>query len=153
MGLLRALLLVKAGFLLGLAAGGLVVKRALPPRGDEESDEVSRTAVFGGVELESRAQAFRGGSLLAWWGGIAVDLRQATIAPEAHLDVACLWGGVALRLPPGVRVESNVTGLMGGIAIEAPEPDDPAAPRLVLDGFTLLGGVAVKSSAPDDEQT
>jgi hypothetical protein len=40
-----------------------------------------------------------------------------------------------------------------GVAIEAPEPDDPAAPRLVIDGFTLFGGVAVKSPAPDDEQT
>jgi hypothetical protein len=153
MRLLRALLLLKAGFLLGLATAGMILKRALPSRGGEESDEVALAAIFDGIELESRAGAFRGGSMLAWWGGIAVDLRGATIAPEAHVDVASLWGGVALRLPPGVRVESNVTGVMGGVAVDAPEPDDPAAPRLVLDGFTLFGGIAVKSPPPGDEQS
>jgi hypothetical protein len=151
---MRSLLLFKLGFWAGLLAAGAFMRRALPSRGDEESDEVALTAIFNGVEIESRAAAFRGGSMLSWWGGIAVDLREATLAPESHLDVASLFGGIALRLPPGVRVQSNVTSFMGGVAISAPEPDDPAAPLLVLDGFTLFGGVAVKSPAPgDDEQT
>jgi len=146
----RALGLTGAGFVAGFMAAGAVLKRALPSRGDEESDEVALTVIFDGVELESHAKAFRGGSMLAWWGGIAVDLRQATFAPEAQLSVTSLWGGVALRVPPGVRVESNVTSVAGGVAVDAPEPDDPEAPRLVLDGFTLFGGVAVKASSPGD---
>ena len=34
-------------------------------------------AVFDGVELESQATAFRGGSMLAWYGGVEADLREA----------------------------------------------------------------------------
>jgi hypothetical protein len=152
--LFRSLLLFKLGFWAGMVAAGAFMKRALPSRGDETSDEVALTAIFNGVQLESRATAFRGGSMLSWWGGVAVDLKGATLAPESHLDIASLFGGVALRLPPGVRVQSNITSILGGVAIAAPEPDDPAAPLLVLDGFTLLGGVAVKSPAPgDDDQT
>lgn len=158
MRLLRGLLLFKLGFWAGLLASGAFLKRALPSRGDETSDEVALTAIFDGVQIVSRAAAFRGGSMLSWWGGIAVDLRGATLAPEGQLHVASLFGGIALRLPPGVRVESNVKTIMGGVAVNAPDPDDPAAPRLVLDGFTLFGGIAVKSPAlvspaPGDEQT
>ena len=63
------------GVTTGFAVAAAAVKRVLPSRGDEESDEVALAAIFGGIELVSRARAFRGGSMLAWFGGIAVDLR------------------------------------------------------------------------------
>ena len=62
------------------------MKRALPSRGDAESDEVALVAIFDGVKLESRSQAFRGGSMLAWFGGVAVDLREAQLAPGALIS-------------------------------------------------------------------
>jgi hypothetical protein len=120
-----------------------LVKRALPSRRDAESDEVALVSVLGGIALESRATAFRGGSMLSWFGGIVVDLREAQLAPGAHLDVHSLFGGVAIRVPPGWRVVSNVESLAGGVAIGVPEPDAPDAPTLTLDGFTAFGGVAV----------
>ncbi len=58
-------------------AAAAVVKHAIPSRGDAESDEVALMAVFDGVELKSRAKAFRGGSMLAWYGGVDADLREA----------------------------------------------------------------------------
>ena len=36
-----------------------------------------------GIDLKSRAASFRGGSMFAWLGGIAVDLREAQLAPDA----------------------------------------------------------------------
>lgn len=147
---LRGLALTSIGFFAGLATAARLVKRALPSRGDAESDEVALIGIFDGVQLESRAQAFRGGSMFAWWGGITVDLRKAALAADAHLSVTALWGGVVLRVPPGWRIESSVTSFAGGVAVDAPEPDDPEAPRLTLDGFALFGGVAVRASQPDD---
>lgn len=144
MRLLRALLLFELGFVAGMIASAAVVKRLLPSRGDAGSDEVALVAVLDGVELESRAGAFRGGSMLAWFGGIAVDLREAELAPSAHLDVHSLFGGIALRVPPEWRVESRVKALGGGVAI-SPRTSDPGAPTLTLDGFAAFGGVAVGS--------
>lgn len=141
--LLRALLLVKLGFWTGLLTTAIVTKRALPSRGDAHSDEVALTAIFDGVELESRSTAFRGGSLLAWFGGITLDLRSAKLAPDAKLTIHALWGGAAVRVPPGWRVESKATALVGGVAIDPPRTDDLHAPRLLLDGFALFGGIAV----------
>ena len=61
-------------------------------------------AVFDGVQLASRATAFRGRSMLAWYGGVNADLREATLAPEAQLSVTALFGGVSLRVPADWRM-------------------------------------------------
>jgi hypothetical protein len=143
MRLLRTLLVFKLGFCAGLIAAGALVKAAFPSRGDEESDEVALMAVLQGIQLRSRAQAFRGGTMMSWLGGIAVDLRDAQLAPGAQLDLRSVLGGIAIRVPTGWRVTSNINALGGGVAINVPEPDDPDAPTLTLDGMTVLGGVAV----------
>lgn len=144
---IQALAFTAVGAVAGLVAAAAFVKRAMPSRGDEESDEVALVAVLQGVELASRAGAFRGGSLLGWFGGIALDLREVTLAPTAHLSVHCLFGGVAIRVPPGWRVESSMNALAGGIDVGAAKPEDPAAPTLTLDGLALFGGVAVGAGA------
>jgi Cell wall-active antibiotics response 4TMS YvqF len=140
-------------FLLGLYGGMLaaaaLAKRALPSRGDSESDEVALVAIFGGVELESRAQAFRGGSLLAWFGGVAVDLRQAKLAPEARLTVGALFGGVDVKVPTGWRVVSTARAFAGGVSDDVPEPDDPAAPTLTVESTTAFGGISIRAVAAD----
>jgi hypothetical protein len=147
---LRAILLFKLGFWAGMLGAAALVKRVLPSQGDADSDEVGLVAIFDGIELESRASAFRGGSMFTWFGGIAVDLRKATLAPDARLRVSTLWGGIAIRVPPTWRVESTARALGGGVAV-APPPDDPDAPRLVVDGFALLGGIAIGAKPDDDE--
>ena len=149
MRILRALTLTALGFWAGMAAAAAVVKRAVPSRGDAESDEVALVAIFDGVVLESRAKSFRGGSMFSWFGGVAVDLRDAQLAPDAHVNVHSLFGGIAIRVPVGWRIESRVKALGGGVAIGAPEPEDPDAPTLTLDGFAAFGGVAVGAKPGD----
>lgn len=139
----RSALVLTAGFYGGFMAAAAVVKRAVPSQGDAESDEVGLVAVFDGVQLASRATAFRGGSMLAWYGGIDVDLREATLAPDAQLAVTALFGGVSLRIPAGWRVESSVRSAAGGFDVSGSDPDDPDAPVLRIEGRALFGGVAV----------
>ena len=147
---LRAIALTALVFWAGMAAAASFVKRALPSRGDAESDEVALVAIFDGVELKSRATAFRGGSMLSWYGGVAVDLREAQLAPGgAHLNVHSLFGGIAIRVPPGWRIESTVKAVSGGVAIGVPETDDSDAPTLTLDGFAAFGGIAVGAKVAD----
>lgn len=145
----RALLLFKLGFWAGTFASALLLKHAFPSHGDEDSDELRLVAILNGVAIKSRAQAFRGGSMFSWLGGIAVDLREAQLAPGAHLEVGSLFGGIAIRIPPGWKVESDVQSLGGGVAINAPVPEDDDAPTLYLSGFSAFGGVAVGAKPAD----
>ena len=139
------------GAFAGFAAAGVLLRRAFPSVGDETSEEISLAAIFNGIELKSRAAPFRGGSMLSWFGGIAVDLREAELAPDARLRVVTALGGIAIRLPAGTRVESKAAAIAGGVEVDAPEPETDDAPRLVLDGFALLGGIAVKADEADAE--
>ena len=143
MRLLRAIFLFKLGFWVGMVVSAQLVKRAFPSRGDAESDELRLVSIQDGIELESRSQAFRGGSMLAWLGGIAVDLRGAELAPDARLEVGSLFGGIAIRVPPEWNVVSEVRSLGGGVSVSAPETTSDDAPTLTLTGFTAFGGVAV----------
>jgi hypothetical protein len=143
MRVLRSLLIFELGVWTGMAAAAAFAKRALPSRGDEDSDEVSLVAVFDGIDLKSRAKAFQGGSMLAWFGGIAVDLREAELAPGARLSVQTLFGGIAVKTPPTWRVESKVKAVAGGVDARTPARDDRDAPVLTLEGLALFGGVAV----------
>ena len=148
MRLLRALLLFKLGFWAGMVASAVLLKRMFPSRGDAESDEVALVAIFDGVAIKSRAMAFRGGSMLSWFGGVAVDLREARLAPDARLDVHSLFGGIAIRVPPEWRIESSVKALGGGVAVSPTQPAEDA-PTLRLDGFAAFGGVAVGAKPID----
>lgn len=142
-------MLFKLGAVAGMAAAAAFVKRAVPSRGDEDSNELSLLAVFDGIELESRATAFKGGSLLAWYGGVEVDLRGAVLAPGARLAVYTLFGGIEITTPPGWRVESTVRAFAGGVELPTPGQDDPEAPMLALTGSALFGGVVVRATAGD----
>ena len=135
----------------GFMAAAAVVKRAIPSRGDAESDEVALMAVFDGTELRSEAKAFRGGSMLAWYGGVDADLREATLAPDARLAVTALFGGIQLRVPPEWRIESAIRAVAGGYDVSGEDPDDPDAPVLRLEGRALCGGIAVSRKPPADD--
>ena len=140
---IRSLLLFMLGFWSGMMAAAGFVKRAVPSRGDEESDELALVAVMDGIDLTNSSKTFKGGSMVAWYGGIAVDLREAELAPDARLAVRTLFGGIAIRVPPTWRIQSSVTGLAGGVDVDTAALDDADAPVLVVEGRALFGGVAV----------
>ena len=150
MRLLRGLLLFTLGFWAGMFASAVAMRKAFPSHGDAESDEVRLVAIQNGIAIKSRAQAFRGGSMFSWFGGIAVDLREAQLAPDAHLDVGSLFGGIAIRVPPEWRIESDVKAIAGGVEVVAPKPEAEDAPTLRIDGFAAFGGVAVGAKPIDD---
>lgn len=147
MGLIRAILLLKLGAWLGMAAAASLAKRVLPSRGDEASDEVALMAIFDGIDLKSRAQAFRGGSMFAWFGGVAVDLTEAKLAPDARLAIGALFGGVDVKVPPGWRIVSTGRAIAGGVSDDVPVPDEPEAPTLVVESTAALGGISIRVAA------
>jgi hypothetical protein len=149
MRLLKAFVIFELGAWVGTATSAALAKRAMPSRGDEESDEVALTAIFDGVNLKSRAQAFRGGSMFAWFGGVAVDLTEAKLAPDARLTIGALFGGVDVKVPPGWRIVSTGRAIAGGVADNVAVPEDPEAPTLVVESTAAFGGVSIRAATAD----
>lgn len=144
---LRGFTLFTLGAWAGMTGAAAFVRRAVPSRGDEESDELGLVAIFDGIDLKSRAKAFTGGSMLAWFGGIELDLREVELALPARLSVYAVFGGVEIKTPPSWRVDSELQAFVGGVDARTPAHDDPAAPVLSVTGAALFGGIAIRAKA------
>ena len=143
---IRTVFLLFTGAVLGvLGAAGLLRgwfgRRA--GAADPSSDEIEIVAIFDGAELTSQASAFRGGRVLAWFGGIDVDLRGATIVDGAELDVRALFGGIAVHVPAGVRVDGHGRAILGGVDLSSGGPDDPGTPTIIVRAAAAFGGISV----------
>ena len=142
----RSILIFKLGAIAGMVSAAAFVRGAMLSRGDEQTDELSLVAVLDGIDLKSRATAFKGGSMLAWFGGISVDLRDVELASDARLSLRTLYGGIAIKTPPHWRLESHVRAVAGGVDVLGSD-EAPEAPVLTLDGLALFGGIAVGAHA------
>lgn len=134
------------GLNLALGLGGLAVRLLLKGWGGPESDEIDLVTVFEGLHLRSHSTAFMGGSTLALFGGIVLDLRRARLGPTGgDMTVTTLFGGTGLIVPPDWRVEVDARTWMGGLDLSSFQPDDPQAPTLRIRARTLFGGLQVES--------
>ncbi len=135
----------------GVAGQALARRRTV---GDETSDAFELAVYFGGVDRGSTATALRLGVVSVFCGGVDLDLRDATLAPEgATLDLSATWGGIDIVVPPAWKVVVDGRSLLGGFDADVTPPEDlpDDAPRLDVSITARLGGVGIRAAEPDDE--
>jgi hypothetical protein len=102
-------------------------------------------AVFSGAERKGRWLVEPNTNVLALFGGVDLDFRQAVLSQrEVTVNVTCIFGGVDIKVPPGVRVISSNVAIFGGTSVPGDDPLEPDAPVIKVTGLTLFGGVDVK---------
>ena len=112
-----------------------------------DENHVDLSATFSGITHVSHAPRFEHAQLHALFGGIVLDLRQATLDPAgATIDTSATFGGAEIRVPLGWRVEMSGAPVFGGYDSHALEGEAlPAdAPRLRVNVTAVCGGVSVK---------
>jgi hypothetical protein len=110
-------------------------------------DTLRATAVFGGSELHSTAAEFRGAWVTAVFGGVTLDLREATPAVGgASVNTTAAFGGVEILVPRGWRIAVRSVPIFGGVEDKTDHTVMPApdAPVLRVDAVSLFGGVEIK---------
>lgn len=102
---------------------------------------LQRTAIFGGAN-EKVVGEFQGAELSATFGGVELDLREATLPPTGATVVAtALFGGVKVVVPRGWNVRASGTPLFGGFENKA--ESTPSGPVLDVRGSATFGGVEI----------
>lgn len=145
---------VDVGELIGpvilIAVGGsILIGRTIarPFAGHAETgDVVDSFVAFGGRDVASRSEHFKGGSVVSLFGGTKVDLRQAHPGElKMRMDVTSMFGGTEILIPQGWDVDIHGLPIFGGFD-DKTSTDVVAAGAPVLDvhATALFGGVEIK---------
>ncbi|WP_308198379.1 DUF1707 SHOCT-like domain-containing protein [Actinomadura terrae] len=122
----------------------------LPPPPPQAS---TLAAVFSGVERKGRWLVEEHTTVACVFGGAELDFRQAVLSRrEVTVHITCLFGGVNITVPPGVRVMPSMVAVFGGT--DCPDDDtlDPDAPVIRLTGLLAFGGVSVERREAGDSR-
>ena len=85
---------------------------------------------IGGMVRRGRWSVERRPVFIAVIGGMNLDLREAQLtAPEVVVTAVSVIGGANLIVPPGIRVEVDHFGLVGGRNIDTDEIPNRTRPR------------------------
>jgi predicted membrane protein len=100
-------------------------------------------AVFNSIEEHYPARGFPGGEVVANFGSVSLDLRDATLPePGAHLDVNLTFGGLHLRVPANWRVDTGQVSAHFGNVQDSRDHSAEAADGGVL---TITGTITFGS--------
>jgi hypothetical protein len=107
-------------------------------------DADNMVAVFGGVTRKGRWRLKRQTRAYALFGGIDLDLTEATFE-GATVEISGFWcfGGLDIKVPAGIEVRDQTAGIFGGTEVKDLGARDPRAPVLVIKGMSLFGGVSI----------
>ncbi|HET9648905.1 MAG TPA: DUF1707 domain-containing protein [Microlunatus sp.] len=109
-------------------------------------------AVFGGVTRKGRWRMRKQTRAYALFGGIDLDLREATFeGPVVEITGFWCFGGLDIKVPAGLEVRDQTAGIFGGTDVSNLGERDPRAPVLIVKGMSLFGGVSIKGPKPPKE--
>jgi predicted membrane protein len=104
-------------------------------------------AVFGGGERKVVTPNFKGGRMIAAFGGSKVDLSHCSIAPGERpvIEVVSIFGGSSLLVPSDWNVKVEVFNIFGGYSDKRIASQFDFNKTVIVKGVTIFGGGEVKS--------
>jgi hypothetical protein len=113
-------------------------------RREDSSSHPDYTAVFSGQDIRNVTENLDGSTLFTLFGGLNVDFSNARIDHDIVIDASAIFGGIDLRFPDNVRVQTKATPLFGGVDNRSKNPADPQAPLVTVRCLVAFGGIDIK---------
>lgn len=122
-----------------------------PTTSDEKktasNDHLESVNVFGGSHQTVFSKNFKGGEIIAVFGGCDLNLTQADFEGQIVIDITAIFGGCKIVVPPGWQVKPEITAIFGGM--DDKRSIQPAVEGqnkiLIIRGVALFGGVDIKN--------
>ncbi len=113
-------------------------------------DSIDEVAVFGGGDRTIVTENFKGGKMLAIFGGSNFNLIRSKLAPgKNYLDLLIIFGGMKLVVPEDWNIKIEAISIFGGFTdkhrVSIPVSQTEGNPELVIKGFVIFGGGEIKS--------
>lgn len=103
----------------------------------------SQTAVFSGSDRIYNDEIFSGSNLVAIFGGVDLDLRNAKFEKDTVIKAFCLFGGIDIKVPKDVQVKIKSGFIFGGISDERKSSDNKGKYTIYLDAGGGFGGLSI----------
>ena len=114
---------------------------------DRKSKQIkSGCAVFSGCDMDFSGRVFEGADLVAVFGGVECDLRQAIIEKDCVIDAVAIFGGIDILVPTHVNVRTDAVSFFGGL--DDLSTSNPDGVTIHITGVSIFGGIDIKSQ-PD----
>jgi predicted membrane protein len=147
-------IVIGAALLLGLGLRLLIPqrRRSVMVRGGatevRAEDRLDQSISFSGAKFRVDSRAFRGGRVSVTFGGVEIDLREASLAPEgADLRLDATFGGIEVRVPVGWPVRVEGAPALGGCEVHLSNTEiaTPGSAALRVTCSGLLSGIEIKN--------
>ncbi len=102
------------------------------------------TAIFSICESNYAGVEYKGGKCMATFGEIEIDLKNAIINKDYHIECRSILGRIKISLPKNVKVSINSFDLMGGMKNDFVSSKNEDAPVLYIQSTCILGNVEIK---------
>ena len=108
-------------------------------------DLLEVVSVFGMVKKIVVSKSFKGGEIVAVFGGSEINMTNADFSGKIVLEVVGIFGGTKLIIPPHWEVQSTSAAVFGSIEDKRPQPAINPDKVLVIDGVAVFGGIEITS--------
>ena len=106
------------------------------------NSESCYSAIFTGQDIKVDKE-FKGTTLTAIFGGIKLDLRNATIKDDVVINCTSIFGGVDIFVPDNVKIEVKSNSVFGGVENNAVSSKEKGA-TIYIDATCAFGGLDIK---------
>lgn len=100
------------------------------------------TATFGEQKIKVEKK-YDGSNIDAIFGGVKLNLEDATLDSETVIKASAIFGGITIELPKGVLVKVKATPVFGGVNNHYPSEKN-SDKVIYIEALALFGGVDIK---------
>ncbi len=125
--------------------GGISHKRSekvLDKLKNKKSNTQIGCGAFSSFNMDCSGENFEGTELVATFGAVKCDLRNAVITEDCLITFTAVFGGIDILVPKGVNIKVNSTSIFGGVDNKI-KPSN-GAPTIYVSGLCMFGGVDIK---------
>ncbi len=142
------ILLIIAGFgiLKGRKSAGC---QRMRNEGTNSTDYLDVVAVFGSSTSRVKSDNFRGGEIVAVFGGCEIFLNEAMLSPEGgNIEIVTVFGGTKLYVPRNWHVKVESSNILGGYVDKRTGVSEniDMTRTLTIEGVNVFGGVELLST-------
>ncbi len=109
----------------------------------------SQTAIFSGNERIYNDEAFTGSNIVAVFGGVELNLKNAKFTKDTVIKAFCLFGGIDIIVPDDVQVKIRSGFIFGGFSDERKDISAKSKHTIYIDAAGGFGGININDKADE----